>query len=204
MRDDVVGIVPMAGHGTRLGGLPFSKELYPVGRDAASQQPLVVSRAVLEQLRRAGATRTFLVLRDGKWDIPAHYRDGIDRTGIHLAYVMARLPFGVPFSLDTPRPFTVGSIMAMGFPDILLDPPDALAGVVQRHRETRADVVLGLFPWTAPPFDDLVETDGDGRVVRYYADREPGATALTWALMTWGRRFSDFMHAAGETPGFRG
>jgi hypothetical protein len=111
---------------------------------------------------------------------------------------MARLPFGVPFSLDTPRPFTAGSITAMGFPDILIDPPDALSQVVQRHRETRADLVLGLFPWAAPPSDDLVETDHQGKVVGYYSDQNPQEPATTWALMTWGRRFSDFMHFEGE------
>lgn len=197
MSEEVVGVVPMAGHGTRLGRLPFSKELFPVGMDSA-HQPLVVSRHVLKQLRRAGANRAFLVLREGKWDIPAYYRDGIAQTGLHLAYVLARLPFGVPFSLDSARPFVSGAIVAMGFPDILIAPPDAMAQVVNRHRTTGADVVLGLFPWTAPPSDDLVETDDEGRVVGYYAEQSPPEAARTWALMTWGQRFSDFMHAQGE------
>jgi glucose-1-phosphate thymidylyltransferase len=195
--DEVVGLVPMAGLGTRLGQLPFSKELYPVASDSEGQ-PYVVSSAVLEQIRRAGATRAFLVLRAGKWDIPAYFRDGATRTGLHLAYLLARLPHGVPFSLDTARPFTDGAIVAMGFPDILIDPPDALAHVVRTHQTTHADVVLGLFPWKAPPSDDLVETDAFGRVVGYYADQTPTEDAMTWALVTWGRRFGDFMHSAAE------
>lgn len=197
MTDRVVGVVPMAGRGTRLGTLPFSKELYPVGWDPAGNA-IVVSRNVLAQVRRAGARTTFLVLRQGKWDIPAYYRDGPERAGLHLAYLLARLPFGVPFSLDSARPFTDGCIVAMGFPDILVDPPDALAQVVQTHRATDADVVLGLFPWTTPPTDDLVTTGTDGRVVRYYGDPSPGEHGMTWAVMTWGRRFGGLMHDVGE------
>jgi glucose-1-phosphate thymidylyltransferase len=197
MHGEVVGVVPMAGHGTRLGRLPFSKELFPVGVDAA-QQPLVVSQHVLEQIRRAGAHRALIVLREGKWDIPAYYKHGVEQTGLHLAYVLARQPFGVPFSLDSARPFTAGALVAMGFPDILIHPPDAMTQVVHRHRTTGADVVLGLFPWTAPPSDDLVETDHAGRVVGYYGEQSPSRTAMTWALMTWGQRFADFMQTQAE------
>lgn len=197
MSEEIVGVVPMAGHGTRL-GLPFSKELFPVGMDAARQQPLVVSGAVLAQIRRAGATRAFVVLRTGKWDIPAYYQDGPERAGLHLAYLMARSPFGVPFSLDTARPFTSGATVAMGLPNILIHPPDALARVVQRHRSTGADLTLGLFPWTAPPSDDMIDVDEHGRVLSCHSEPDPAPGATTWALMAWGGRFADFMHARGE------
>lgn len=192
---DVVGLVPMAGFGARLAPLPFSKELFPLlPRSDEPGTPVdVISRHVLAQVLATGASRAFLVIRHGKWDIPGYYRDGSARAGLALAYLLARQPYGLPFSLDTARPFTRGAIVAMGLPDVLLRPPDALARTVQRYRDTDADLVMALFPWSPPPANDLLEVDPSGRVVAYHTANPPPHARLAWGALVWGDMFSDFM-----------
>ena len=72
---EIVGIVPAVGHAARLAPLPCSKELYPIGfRSAAggrSVRPKAVCLYLLEKFQLAGVTRSFIVLREGKWDIPS-------------------------------------------------------------------------------------------------------------------------------------
>lgn len=193
---EVVGVIPMAGRAARLSPLPFSKELYPVGVRAVGDgaRPKVVAQYLLDQMSRAGVRRAFLVLRQGKWDIPAYFGDGRRFGEVSLGYVIAAVPDGLPYSLDAATPFVRDCVVAMGFPDILLEVPDALAAVVSRQRETGADVVLGLFPWDDPLTDDMVQTDETGRVTAYFVREAVPHARFTWALAAWGPRFTEFLH----------
>jgi len=88
---EVVGVIPAAGRGTRLQPLQCSKEIVPVGQVIDSRtgvaRPKVAVEYLLEKFRHAGITRTVIVLRDGKWDIPAYLQEGCD-VGLSLAYVV--------------------------------------------------------------------------------------------------------------------
>src|SRR5262245_39032953 len=119
----VVGLIPAAGRATRLAPLPFSKELYPIGFQFEGQhgsRPKVVAHYLLEKLQAAGIRKVFVVLRDGKWDIPAYFSGGTIED-IDLAYVMAKLPYGAPYTLDSGYAFVQDSVVAFGFPDILFE-----------------------------------------------------------------------------------
>ena len=78
--DGVVGLVPAAGRARRLGLLPVSKELYPIGftRDSETGdlRPTVASHHLFEKFRRAGVGSAYVILREGKWDIPAFLGEG--------------------------------------------------------------------------------------------------------------------------------
>ena len=73
----VVGLVPAAGSGKRIAPLPCSKELFPIGFQLANgksePRAKVVSQYLLEKFRIAGITTAYIVLRKGKWDIPAYF-----------------------------------------------------------------------------------------------------------------------------------
>jgi glucose-1-phosphate thymidylyltransferase len=206
---DIVGLVPMAGHATRLAPLPCSKELYPVTlqyREGGGRAK-VVSEYLLERMRHAGIGRAFLVIRDGKWDIPAFYNDGTTLVGIDLAYVIARLPYGPPFSLDAAYPFVKDAIVAMGFPDILFWPEDAFSQLLARQAESNADLVLGLFQMPANRIDDTVEFDDRGQVRQVHVQQRVPNLTYTWNVAVWTPRFTQFMHEhlrehreAGQAP----
>jgi glucose-1-phosphate thymidylyltransferase len=89
---EILGLVPAAGQATRISPLPCSKELYPValqpGKSGA--RPKVVSQYLFEHMRRAGIRKAYVILREGKWDIPAYFNDGMALLDMNLAYLMMR------------------------------------------------------------------------------------------------------------------
>ena len=194
---DVVGIVPMAGTASRLGKLPCSKEIYPVdpptGRHTTDNPPRVVCEYLLEKMRTAGITRIYTVLRQGKWDIPAHLGDG-SKNGLHLAYLMMGLPYGTPYSIDQAYPFLQDSVVALGFPDMVLPPGDFFKALLDHLKAADADAVLGLFPADRPDKVDMLDVDDDGKVKHIVI--KPGHTRLrfTWGVAVWTSVFSLFMH----------
>ncbi|MBA3732391.1 MAG: dTDP-glucose pyrophosphorylase [Gammaproteobacteria bacterium] len=193
-QDDVIGLIPAGGQATRLGRLPCSKELYPIGfQTDPARTPKVVSHYLLERLRVAGVRRVFIILRAGKWDIPAYFGEGA-WLSMDLAYLLMGAPFGTPYTLDQAWPFVRHARVALGFPDILFEPVDVYASLLARQTRTGATVVLGLFPASRPRKCDLVDIDEHGRVRRIVV--KPFATELrfTWMTAVWTPVFSEFMH----------
>ena len=120
---EVIGLIPAGGVGKRLAPLPCSKEIYPVGftetDNKRERRPKAVCHYLLEKMRLAGIRKAFVVLRNGKWDIPSYLGDG-KMLDMQLAYLMMDLPYGPPYTLNQASPFVKDALVAFGFPDILL------------------------------------------------------------------------------------
>ncbi len=174
----------------------MSKELYPIGFDSAPDgllRPKVVSQYLLEKMARAGVQEAFLILRPGKWDIPAYFGDG-SAVGIHLAYLTVHVPFGVPFTLNQAYPFVRDATIALGFPDILFCPENAYDILLQHLRDSLADVVLGLFPTDEPSQVGVVEFEEGGIVLGIYEKSVLTHLPFMWAIAVWTPRFTEFLH----------
>ena len=195
---EIVGVIPAGGQATRLAHLPCSKELFPIGWhvDRKHQvKPKVVSQYLLEKYKAAGIHKCYFILRKGKWDIPQYYGDG-DVVDMELAYLMMNLPHGHPFTLDQAFPFTQNSLVAFGYPDILFAPNDGFVQLLKKHKQTKADVVLGIFPinvgqrWT-----DILAFDNNGKIKTIaLADPSKATQRIGWAIALWTPVFSSFMH----------
>jgi glucose-1-phosphate thymidylyltransferase len=192
---NVIGLVPAAGQASRLGKLPCSKELYPVGfeKGVSGVRPKVACEYLLEAYRQAGIRRAYIVLREGKWDIPAYLGSG-RQLDLQLGYLLMDRPHGVPYTLDAATAFVEGHHVALGFPDILFEPKDAFVKLLARHAATDAHVTLGLFPAAEPHKCDMVALDEDGCVARI--DIKPPVTELrySWVIAVWSPAFTRFMH----------
>lgn len=195
----IVGLIPAAGRATRLGEIPWSKELLPVGFQTAAgdghPQPKPVAQYLVEQMKLAGCTQVFFVVRRGKWDIADYFGDG-RRFGLDIGYLMMHEPWGPPFTLSQSVPFVGDATVAVGFPDILIHPQDALAQTVARLHATESDVVVGTFPAPLEASSDCVETDASGRVVRLIPKEDNPAGRdhrTTWILAAWGPHFTAFL-----------
>ncbi|MDP2322739.1 MAG: dTDP-glucose pyrophosphorylase [Gammaproteobacteria bacterium] len=194
---NVVGLVPAAGKGSRLGALPCSKELFPVGLHtggkAAGPSLKVAAEFLLDQFRCAGIPRTYIVLRQGKWDIPAYFGDG-SRVGMDLAYIVIADSSGPPASIDRAFGFVADQAVAFGFPDILCTPNDAYSQLLERQGRTGADAVLGLYPAHDTRLMDMVRTDPEGRVTELAL--KPATTDLryAWLCAVWTPEFTRFLH----------
>ena len=194
---EVIGLIPAGGSATRISPLPCSKEVFPVGfrkvdKDG-SVRPKVACHYLLESMHLAGVRKAYIVLRQGKWDIPGYLGDG-GLVSVDLAYLMMDLPFGVPFTIDQAFPFVRDALVAFGFPDVLFRPRDAFLRLIARQRATNADVILGVFCTDSPQKADMVKLDGKGRVVRI--DIKPRKTHLryAWIMAVWTPVFTEFLH----------
>lgn len=193
----IVGVIPAAGQGTRIAPLPCSKEVYPIGYQPAESgngvRPKAVSQYLLEKMCRAGIRTAYVILRDGKWDIPRYFGDGAP-VGMHLGYLMMGRPFGTPYTLDQAFPFVGQAIVAFGFPDILFEGEEAFSRLLECQAATGADVVLGLFRVDRPETMDMVECDIDGAVRAIHI--KPAVTSLEygWILAVWKPSFTEFLH----------
>lgn len=194
---EVVGLIPAAGQAKRLQPFPCSKELFPVGfshdERLGSPRPKVVSQYLLEKFRAAGITKTYMVIREGKWDIPNYFRDG-EHCGMSLAYVVISSSLGPPDTIDRAYPFVAKNRIAFGFPDILFGPADAYNQLIRKQEQTGADIVLGLHRIEDTRIWDMVDMEKDGRVRRI--DMKPHKTTLTfgWDFALWTPSFSEFLH----------
>ena len=193
---EFVGLIPAAGSAQRVAPLPCSKELFPVGFRGlgADLRPKPAAQYLLERMARAGVRKAFVVLRDGKWDIPAYFRGG-DVVGMDLAYLLMRRPHGVPFTVDDAYPFLKDSTVVFGFPDIIYWPENALEWLVERHRSGGAEMVLGVVPTRRPEKEDLVELDDRGKIIGIHIKQRGSPLKYTWMLAVWGPAFTEFMHS---------
>lgn len=195
--DEPVGIMPAAGWARRSAAMPCSKEVFPLGlvpddRHPSGARARPACDDLLRGFRRAGASRAVVVLRPGKWDIPAFLGDGASY-GLALAYTTIADSPGTPWTVRAALPFVAGARVLFGFPDVGIHPASALGTLDASQRRVGADVVLGLFPAQRPQLVDMVDLDADGRVRDIVI--KPSATELrhTWLLACWGPSFSEFL-----------
>lgn len=205
MTDEIVGLVPAAGRARRLAGVlageaaGTSKEVLPVGLPARGRRP--AAAYLLGAFARAGITRAYVVLREGKWDVPT----ALLGSPVALAHLVLRESSSVAETLDAAYPFVRGGRVALGFPDILFRPADAFLRVREHQEAAGADVVLGLVPTDRPDKADVVEMDAGGRVRRLVIKpRAPVLRPSTWIAAVWGPAMTELLHAevaaAREAP----
>ncbi len=187
---DIVGLVPAAGIASRLGKLPYSKEIMPLPgmKDKAS----VLSENLIRYFRLGGIHNLYIIIRKGKWDIPEYYGDG-SSFGVNIGYLMMNLPFGTPFSISQAFPFIGDKIAALGFPDILFEPEDAFEKLKTRFLETDADIILGIVPSEHFLRSDMIELDEKGKIKDIVIKQNRPDLKHSWFAALWRPAFTVFM-----------
>jgi len=188
---EIWGLVPAAGRATRLGRRRGpSKEILPLGE--GNDGARIACQDLLENFRLAGARHVLVLLRQGKWDVAKRLGDGAE-FGVDIAYRVLAPTRGVPFTLAAAEPFVAERTVALGFPDVLVQPRDLLARLVRRHENEGADVSLALVPCERPHSADLVETDARGRVKRIEIKPERTRLKWSWIFAVWTPRFTRYL-----------
>ena len=200
---DLIALIPAAGQATRLGNLPFSKELLPVSitpsRNGSERRIRVVSEVLLDSLEQAGASRAVIVIRNGKWDIPSYFSAG-RAARIPICFVPISASESVPESISYALPFLRESNVAFGFPDILFSPGTAFTELSDRLGQDGDDVVLGAFPTEQTSKWDMVDI-GPGSELRRIEIKPTGSELrYAWAIALWRPSFSDFLAQLGTSP----
>jgi len=190
---NILGLIPAAGRAERLGRLPCSKELLPIG--FRETPPKVACHYLLDRFRAAGIRRAFLVLHESKWDVARYFGTGA-MADMALAYLSIPGSRSVPETLDNAFPFVQDSLVALGFPDCLFEPADAYARLLERQATTGADLVLGLFPTERCRSTDMVDCGPDGRVRRIEVRPESTSLRYNWLIAVWTPVFTKHLHEA--------
>ncbi len=196
---EIIGLIPAGGSAKRLGNLPCSKEIFPVGFTGTGDQrrPRVVSQDLIEKYRAAGCRRTYVILRQGKWDIPAYYGDG-QHLGMELAYLMLRHLYGVPYTLDQAYPFVREARVLLGFPDMLFEPLNVFGTLLEQQEKQEADLVLGLYTvadaYAASKSDMVDWNPATGELYDIQVKPVETPLRLSWINAVWGPAFTDFLH----------
>jgi len=153
------GIIPAAGHGTRIQPLAFSKELLPVGsRDEGDgERPKAVSEYLIERMVKGGARKICLVISPGKHDILQYFGNQVGEA--QIAYVVQPHAAGLCDAIFRALPLIHSDEPVMvGLPDTIWFPDDAL------HTLPDDRLSFLMFPTTRPQLFDTVVLDRDGRV----------------------------------------
>jgi glucose-1-phosphate thymidylyltransferase len=187
---EIIGLVPAAGIASRLGKLPYSKEVMPI--PSKVEKISVLSENLVRYYRLAGILNLYFIIRKGKWDIPEYYGDG-STFGVNIGYLMMNLPFGTPFTISQAYPFTGDKIVALGFPDIIFEPEDAFEKLKTRFLESDAGIILGIVPSEHYLRSDMIEFEGDGNIKDIVIKQNRPDLKHSWFGALWRPEFSLFM-----------
>ena len=182
------GIIPAAGHGTRIQPLAFSKELLPVGARPNGTQPKAVSEFIVERMERAGATKLAFVVSPGKSDIMEYYgRRGGDTA---IAFVVQPAPTGLCDAIFRAAPL-IGAHerVLVGLPDTIWYPEDALDALPADR------LAFLLFPVERPEYFDAVTTNAAGDVLEIQVKRADASTKWVWGAFAMPGRVFHELHA---------
>lgn len=197
---ELVGLIPAAGHARRLASRTGSKELIPVPDDANTGLQGPVAAGLLKQMVGAHCARVFFITRAEKADIAKAFGSG-NHYHVPIGYVMIEDSWGPPFTLAAAFKFAPGAGFAIGFPDIMIDPPDAMGQLASRLRAGTADAVIGTFPAQAGQGVDLITSDANGVVTGIMPkEQNPSwpAKGKTWLLAAWRPSFTAFFEETLE------
>lgn len=196
MTEELIGLIPAAGKGVRL-GLPYPKELYPVIRNNHYKP---ISQFVVDNLINAGLKHVVFVVNETKHQLMGYFGGG-QRFGCNISYVIQEViegktkstSPGLAHALDAAYHLTRGKTVFFGMADTLMQPPNIFVRAYQSACPDD-DVILVLFTTAHPEKFGMVEMDG-GNQVLCIVDK-PAKTELTemWGCIIWRPRFTEYLH----------
>lgn len=196
MYEDLVGLIPAAGKGVRL-GLPYPKELYPIIRNNRYKP---VAQFVVDNMTGAGLQHVVFVINETKHQLIGYFGSG-QRFGCDISYVVQEQTNGeyrstspgLAHALDAAYHVTKGKTVFFGMADTIMQPTDVFKRAYE-SMPSDAEVVLILFTTQRPEKFGMVRL-GDNRRVIEIVDK-PRTTDLTemWGCIIWRPRFTDFLH----------
>lgn len=192
--NNLVGLIPAGGQALRLGNLPCSKEIYPLQLwSKNNDEPRVISEYLVKYYQLAGCSHIYFIIKEDKWDIPKYFGDG-RRFSTNIGYLMMDLPYGTPFTLDQAYPYVKDKYVALGFPDIVMEPQDALKKLYAHILKTGADLALGVFPVNTPEKWDMVRLDDNGQVTELVIKQKDQDLKYGWNIAVWSPKFTELLH----------
>ena len=196
MQVEVIGLIPAAGKGVRL-GLPYPKELYPIIQNNHYKP---IAQYVLDNMTTAGLEHIVFVVNETKHQLMGYFGNG-QRFGCHISYVVQEPAVnansstspGLAHALDSAYHLIHDKTVFFGMADTIMQPKDVFA---QAHNSASRedDVILALWATERPEKFGMVRYAPDGNV--YEIVDKPQQTNLTemWGAIVWRPQFTEFLH----------
>lgn len=137
MKRKIFGILPMAGKGSRLQPIAFSKELYPV---SFAGRHFTISEFNIRAMCRANVDEIKLVVQPDKQDISTYYAHSKYPISVYF-YTSKSLPESCLFPINGLHD---DDICLFGLPDTLFTPSDAFTKI-KDELIGGVDLCLGTF-----------------------------------------------------------
>jgi glucose-1-phosphate thymidylyltransferase len=103
-------------------------------------------------------------------------------------------------SIDLAYEWIKSSTVVMGMPDTIVSPNNSIEQLFKYHRESDAELSLGLFPTNNPKKFGMVKTDKDSNIV-YHKDKPTLSDASNmWGLAIWEPSFTQTLHNSLQQP----
>ena len=196
MGDELIGLIPAAGKGVRL-GLPYPKELYPVIRDNHYKP---ISQFVLNNLTTAGLKHVVFVINETKHQLIGYFGNG-NRFGCNISYVVQDATNGegkstspgLAHALDSAYHLTKGKTVLFGMADTIMQPNDVLKKALEATTP-EDDVMLVLFDTEHPEKFGMVRLNESAQILEIVDKPKKTDLKLMWGSIIWKPRFTDFLH----------
>ncbi len=203
MPEELIGLVPAAGKGVRL-GLPYPKELYPVIRNNHYKP---IAQFVLSNLTDAGLRHVVFVVNETKHQLIGYFGNG-HRFDCSISYVVQETDNGsdtstspgLAHALDSAYHLTQGKTVFFGMADTIMQPGD----VFKRANQASApedDVILVLFPTDHPEKFGMVRMDSDQKVIEVVDKPRKTDLKEMWGCIIWRSKFNEYLHDCVQNAG---
>lgn len=203
MVEEMIGLIPAAGKGVRL-GLPYPKELYPIIRENHYKP---IAQFVLTNLTVAGLKHIVFVINETKHQLMGYFGNG-QRFGCHISYIVQEASNGVAEStspglahaLDSAYHLTRDKTVFFGMADTIMQPKDVFTRAYQAASPDD-DVILVLFATARPEKFGMVNTDRDRRVLQIVDKPKETNLKEMWGCIIWRPRFTEHLHTCVSQAG---
>ncbi len=196
--DELIGLVPAAGRGVRL-GLPYPKELYPVIRNNHYKP---ISQFVLDSLTSSAVSHVVFVINETKHQLMGFFGSG-RRFGCSISYVVQESSSdhglstspGLAHALDSAYHLVRDKTVCFGMADTIMQPVNVFDRALA-SANADDDAILILFPTERPEKFGMVHTDSNRRVLEIVDKPKETDLFEMWGAIVWRLRFTEFLHEA--------
>lgn len=193
LEQELIGLVPAAGSGSRL-GLPFPKELLPT-LDKKKFKPVI--NYVVDDLIYAGTNHIVFVINESKHQLIGYFGSG-KKFGCNFSYVVqenistcSSTSPGLADALTSAYHLIKDRVVLFGMADTIMWPKEAFkAGLSELEN---SDLVLCLFPTDYPEKFGMVSLDNNGYVDRILDKPKSTKLKYMWGCVIWKPRFSEYL-----------
>lgn len=196
IQEDIIGLIPAAGKGVRL-GLPYPKELYPVIRNNHYKP---IAQFVLSNMTVAGVNHIVFVINETKHQLIGYFGDG-HRFGCNISYVVQE-PIddhnkstspGLANAIDSAYHLIKEKTVFFGMADTIMQPTDVYKQAYD-NLSPNDDLTLILFKTEHPEKFGMVRTDKADRVIEIIDKPQKTDLPNMWGCIIWRPNFTEHLH----------